>query len=247
MDSRGTLHQHDDLTLELEGVELVMRRNQRDEQQDAALLEAGLVAVADGMGGHDRGRDASRAALAALAAACRVPCDADELERAAFEADTAVRALPFDGWRAPGTTLVAAAATAAGDRLVGVWCGDSRAYLVHGDGTLERLTSDHCGPLGGLDAALGGHGDVGAHFDHFEVEVGHGHRLLLATDGLTGPFDIAEVRGQLPDGTAVGDADEALAAVLRQGLAQAADAAERFGSDNVTVVTVDVDTFAAAR
>jgi PPM family protein phosphatase len=120
-----------------------MRLGARDAQQDAAYVGPGVVAVADGMGGHARGADASRIALEAFAVAVE---GGATLEEAVERADAAVRSLSDGGSsREPGTTLVAARLT--GATVQGVWSGDSRAYRLGTDGVLELLTEDHRGSL----------------------------------------------------------------------------------------------------
>lgn len=228
------IFQHLELDVTVDSHRLLMQVNDRQSQQDAALCSGQLWAVADGMGGHDRGADASHVALAALAAAVDGPADLETLAAAARQAHEAVVALATSTWRAPGTTLVAVTADLDGDRLNGIWCGDSRAYLWHAAGRLERLTVDHAGPSGGITHALGDHGpDAPPLFETFTVAAGHGHRLLLATDGITGPFD----RTDDPTGT--------LAGILAQnGPDGLVTAARDRGSDNLTLVVLDVDRLA---
>ena len=217
------------------GVDVQMRLGARVEQQDAAYVGPGIVAVADGMGGHARGAEASRAALEAFAATAR---GGATLEDAVGQADVAVRALS-DGWSytAPGTTLVAARLTGAAVR--GVWSGDSRAYRLRTDGVLELLTEDHTALSGGIEHALGAFDSGPVHFDRFEVPVVGTVGLLLCTDGLTGPFEEAWLDEQVgPDIKLIND-DPTLtigALLTDHGLAALADLAATVGSDNVTAL-----------
>lgn len=227
-------------------VQSVVHIGGRREQQDALLVADRLVALSDGMGGHARGRDASREALLAMADAATAPLGPERLLAAAARADEAVRALSSGGgWREPGATLVAVAADGHGG-VHGLWCGDSRAYLLDRDGTLLPLTADHAGPCGGIDHALGDHGGYGAKFDTFTVPVGCGHRVLLCSDGLTGPFETAAYNGvALSDGhDDPDDSDAAIAALLRDGLAALTTVAIEHARDNVTAALIDVDRFA---
>jgi len=205
-----------------------MRINARDQQQDAALTTGHLWAVADGIGGHPDGDVASRTALDTLAAALPGPADAGQLARAAHAAHQAVSCLAEPGhWRNPGTTLVAAVLDPSGTAIHGLWCGDSRAYLRHPDGTVQPLTVDHAETFGGITHALGAHAHTGADYqaEGFTLTLPAGGQLLLATDGLTGPF---------------GGDDRRFEAALAGGLASAADQAEQHGRDNITAVLLDL-------
>jgi protein phosphatase len=118
----------------------------RSRNEDSVLMrpEAGLWAVADGMGGHGGGDVASRMAVDALArfvdgatAAARLTA----LERAVIAANNAMRAYAKAHGRAVmGTTLVALLVSE--EHYAILWCGDSRAYLLR-DGALSQLTRDH--------------------------------------------------------------------------------------------------------
>ena len=105
-----------------------------------------LFVVADGMGGHEAGGEASRVAVAALLAdigASRPPGDASALLGAAVgAANAAVWACAnSDGHlRRMGTTCTVLL-LASGRATVG-HVGDSRAYRVR-DGALEQITTDH--------------------------------------------------------------------------------------------------------
>jgi serine/threonine protein phosphatase PrpC len=142
----------------------VRARNEDCVHLDPAL---GLVAVADGMGGHRAGDVASRLAIAALAAAVHmVPTPADllpppspaELLHSAFaqaNAQLFAAANTLPGCSGMGTTLLAAwfthaeggAATPPGTRIVFAHVGDSRLYRHRRAYTarseLLALTRDH--------------------------------------------------------------------------------------------------------
>jgi serine/threonine protein phosphatase PrpC len=221
---------------DVDGVQVLMRLGRRDEQQDAAYVGSGVVAVADGMGGHADGAVASKLALDAFATAID---EGGGLDDAALRADAAVRALSGDGWspRAPGTTLVAASL---GPEVVsGVWSGDSRAYRLRDDGLLELLTEDHSDFMGAVEHALGGFSREELHLDRFSCDVAGTVGLLLCTDGLTGPFDGTWDRGEMVGDVelAHGDATATIAALLTdRGIDGLVDLATRVGSDNVTAL-----------
>lgn len=97
-----------------------------------------LLAVADGMGGHAGGAEASRVALAALEEAL---ADGANLAVAVGRANAAVRAAALElGHERMGTTLVAALQSGPRYRIANA--GDSRAYRIDGQG-IQLLTRDH--------------------------------------------------------------------------------------------------------
>lgn len=117
----------------------------RSKNEDAFLMrpEAGLWAVADGMGGHENGRRAADLIVQALQTATLT---------GAFEADTrrvsdAVHAANAAIWAEAQAACISMGSTAAvllieGRRFAVLWAGDSRVYLLRG-GELHRLTRDH--------------------------------------------------------------------------------------------------------
>ncbi|MBO0729542.1 MAG: Stp1/IreP family PP2C-type Ser/Thr phosphatase [Acidimicrobiaceae bacterium] len=220
--------------------------------QDQRLVAPPLYAIADGMGGHAAGEVAASIAVRALeeaftAAGSPTPEALADAARAAnqavWKASVADREL-----RGMGTTLVAIALVAkdSSEALAAINIGDSRLYRLRGD-NLEQLTADHSlvaemvaeGQIleeeaefhphrNVLTRALGVDPDV--EVDLVTETIEPGDRFVLCSDGL-----YREVN------------DELIAAVLRR-LADPADAARelvaeakmRGGSDNITVIVVNV-------
>jgi protein phosphatase len=212
--------------------------------------EAGLWAVADGMGGHQGGEIASQLACEALAGGYGDHTTTG-LVAAIENANAAVHRAGSEDpeLTGMGTTVVAIALVndnSAGEVLAVANVGDSRAYRL-ADGVLEQLTEDHSlvadmvreGSLSPEEAAthpqrniltrvLGVYDEVPV--DVITVNPRHGDRYLLCSDGL-----FNEVT------------EEGIAAVLRR-LADPAEAADELvhravqsgGRDNVTVLLVDV-------
>ena len=102
----------------------------RTGNEDAYLVDEGigLLAVADGMGGHQAGEVASSTALEALRAAVT---GGEQLRDAIVRANDAVweKSGADEGLRGMGTTLTAGTMAAGGTLLIG-HVGDSRAYLL---------------------------------------------------------------------------------------------------------------------
>lgn len=218
----------------------------RDGNEDDFIDQAdrlGLVAVADGMGGHRAGEVASATALEALRAAVangRSLRDAIEgANDAVLEKSESDREL-----HGMGTTLTAGMLGSDGQLVVG-HVGDSRAYFVR-DGELTQITNDHSlveelvrgGELTPEQAevhprrsiitrALGI--DPQVEVDEYPIDLRPGDRILLCSDGLTTmvrPDDIAGILNR--------EHDPKRAAQL---LVDAAN--EAGGEDNVTAVIID--------
>jgi protein phosphatase len=219
----------------------------RANNQDAAVAEEQLFAVADGMGGHAAGEVASRVAVESM----RESVGDGTLVDAVRVANRSVwtRALEDPQLRGMGTTLSAIALVDDPDettRVHVVNVGDSRVYLLR-DGELEQITVDHSlvaelereGQITAQEArvhpqrnivtrVLGQSPDVDV--DEFSIDPYRGDRFLLCSDGLFNELE-----------------DDDLAAVLRterdpqravDALVERANAAG--GRDNITVIVVDV-------
>jgi serine/threonine protein phosphatase PrpC len=199
--------------------------------------EAGVWAVADGMGGHSHGEVASRMVCDALtdfpldgtfeeaidAARNRVQEVNDHLVRTAAGSDPGERC---------GSTVVVLLLR--GPRSAVLWAGDSRAYRWRG-GSLEQLTRDHSlAELAGMAAAessvitraVGIEGDLALdlHRDAVQAE----DRFLLCSDGLTRVVPESAIRSWMQS------ADPRTAV---EGLVKAA--LEAGAPDNVTVLIAD--------
>jgi PPM family protein phosphatase len=224
-----------------------VRRN----NEDALLVGEGkdetLFAVADGIGGFEAGEVASSIAV-------RVLKDLDpgaRFEAAIQEANRQILAVGRGDEKLSGmgTTLVAVRFGGTQERPVAeiAHVGDSRAYLLRG-GTLRPLTEDHSlvaelvrsGDLTRDQAAehpqknlitraLGAEEEVDV--DTTVVPVEGGDRILLCSDGLSDMVSEAQISEILADSL------EDPETPARRLLSTALDAG---GTDNVTVVVVDV-------
>jgi protein phosphatase len=225
----------------------------RDGNEDAYLVDdaMGLVAVADGMGGHRAGEVASATALESLRAAIT---SGRPLRESIEDANAAVfsKSLTDTSLRGMGTTLTAATLVSGGTLLVG-HVGDSRAYLLH-DGELRQVTEDHSlveelvreGRLTADEAAVHPQRsiitrcvgvDASVEVDVYPIELASGDRILLCSDGLTGMVQPDEIAATLRR-----EDDPARAA------GQLIDAANQAGGeDNITVVVVAVTDEAPVR
>jgi serine/threonine protein phosphatase PrpC len=203
--------------------------------------EAGIWAVADGMGGHRGGDLAAQAVverLRALTASRRV-ADFTDMLVALGQANADIRHRNDTNGFDAGTTVVAALIDGATAHIA--WAGDSRAYRIR-DGGLQLLTHDHSLVQELIDAglltpaaaerhpqsnvvtrALGICDDPGLQMT--SAPLAPGDRLLLCSDGLSRSFQ--------PDDAVDGDTEQLCDRLLGNAL-------RRDGTDNVSLVVVEI-------
>ncbi len=225
----------------------------RANNQDQLLVAPGLYAVADGMGGHAAGEVASLTAIKALDAAFEASDErtAASLESAAKAANRAVweQARTNRRMLGMGTTLVALAVVENDDGTSGLavaHIGDSRLYLYRHK-ALMQVTVDHSlvqelvdeGQISVAQAAVHPQRHVltralgvepAVEVDVIEITPENNDRYLLCSDGLpreASDEQIAAILSRFPDPS---EAAKELVELANS----------RGGSDNVTVVVVDV-------
>jgi serine/threonine protein phosphatase PrpC len=211
-----------------------------------------VLAVADGMGGHQRGEVASAMAIEALGQALCQPDSPCHFESAAllrrYLSDTVqacnrrIHDLGTDGQTdCPGTTLTAVALC--DDSLVVAHVGDSRAYLLR-DGRLDQLTDDHSyvaeqvraghmteeaartSPFrGSLTRCLGSQAEVKV--DLVTAGCRRGDLVLVCSDGLSEYVQREEIEAVLNQAKAQAAVSQLVAAALARG-----------GEDNVSVAAM---------
>jgi protein phosphatase len=218
-------------------------------QPNSAILSA----VADGVGGSQKGEVASKLTLTTLAAqASRFLLDSEHADRSGLlrasieSANEEVVKYGMAHRESEGlaSTIVASMIEGSTGYIANV--GDSRAYLVNRGG-IKQLSKDHSQVQELVDAgkissdqarhyagrnvitrAVGASTDI--HVDTYTVSLSPGDRILLCTDGLWEPVSDVEIQKvvlQSPDPQA---ACEKLVALAN----------ERGGKDNVSLIIVEL-------
>ncbi|NLA64652.1 MAG: serine/threonine-protein phosphatase [Leucobacter sp.] len=221
------------------------RGNRRELNEDALFAADPCFIVADGMGGHEFGAAASKAAISAFSEQFTGPGEASvrSIEQALDEARSRVGAISARSERGAGCTLTGAIRIQ--HEGVAHWyvlnIGDSRVYLQRGN-QLRQLTVDHslrserlaegdqqgaATPRNIITRALGSDDD---RHDAWLLPLETGSRLLVCSDGLTSELDDDELNGLLAAG---GRTDSVVDELIRRALASG-------GRDNVTAILVDI-------
>jgi PPM family protein phosphatase len=241
---------------------------QRDHNEDALLaltttlvsddrhIPFGLYIIADGMGGHKNGEVASAIAVRSVASHVNrnifTPLFSisdtqpessvqEVLHEAVLEAHQTILNQSLGG----GTTLTAALIL--GDQLTISHVGDSRAYIINPDGSMEALTRDHSlvmrleelGQITREEAAVHPQRNVlyralgqGDPFDPdiITAPLPHNGFLLICSDGLWGVLEQSHIQKLI---TTNPDMEEA----CRKLIEAANDAG---GPDNISAILVRV-------
>lgn len=222
----------------------------RSGNEDSALINGVLIAVADGMGGHAGGEVASKVAISTLAQILPLlnndEMDPESLEdfllNAILEVDDEIKltAEANDRLSGMGTTLTAIALYR--NKAYVLHTGDSRAYRLRGK-EFTQLTKDHsvvqelidAGTITEAEAAvhpqrsvltnvLMGLGNITPLLVQYDVKAGD--KFLLCSDGLTNVISNAELHKKMTE-------EDALSNLISLTY-------ERGAPDNVTVVIAEV-------
>lgn len=120
------------------------RPNQQDCWKVALGETASILIVADGMGGHNAGEQASRLVVKAVAEAFSQPWDdpADMLRQALQQANQAVADFAQEHGESKGLGSTLLAVLLMDEQLHWLSVGDSPLWLLR-DGELRRLNKDH--------------------------------------------------------------------------------------------------------
>lgn len=223
-----------------------------------------LLAVADGMGGMNAGEIASEIAIATVreyftpprltaAHAATPQSRAEYMEEVIRQADLRIKAdaQANPAHRDMGSTLVMA--WLLGSQLTVTWIGDSRAYLLNTDATLQPLSKDHSlvqkmvdagvltpdeafsHPQGNIVTRSLGDPSTPAQAESAQYTLTGGQTIMLCSDGLSGILtdtQMAQIMAAHPQSL-----DQ-----MRKALWQAAEQAGWY--DNVTALLLRADPLA---
>ncbi|WP_119155645.1 PP2C family protein-serine/threonine phosphatase [Caldimonas tepidiphila] len=230
----------------------VSRRGGREKNEDRMgycyTRDAGLFALADGMGGHPEGEVASQLALQTLATLFQREAKSTLKDPTRFLNDALFaghrQLLRYATQRAlidtPRTTIVACVIQ--GGAAYWAHCGDSRLYLVRGDKLVARTRDHSYSELQQGGRAIAGRVNRNVLFTCLgspgkpvldvagPVLLQQGDRLLLCSDGLWSSVSDADITQQL----SALPVSEAVPELVEQALRHAGPK-----SDNVTVLAVE--------
>ncbi|MCF6378469.1 protein phosphatase 2C domain-containing protein [Nocardioides KLBMP 9356] len=223
----------------------------RERNEDAFVVSGPVYAVADGMGGHTGGAEASAIVADELSSITSTPwVTAAGVHASIARAARRVADLADGEGRAPGSTL-SGVGLAQQDGMP-CWLvfnvGDSRTYRLQ-NGAIELITVDHTRVQELVDAgritadearthaqrnvitrAIGAGSGGTPHVDLSLLVAGPDDRLLICSDGLTGELTEQLIAALLLD---IADPSAAAEALVREAVTAG-------GRDNVTAVVVDV-------
>lgn len=232
------------LRLESAGATHVGRVRANNEDSYCASPQRCLWAVADGMGGHDKGEWASAAVTRAIDSV--VPSDdfdeaCEQVAGAVHRANAEIYAEAERYGGQMGSTVVALHLN--GARFALFWVGDSRGYVLR-NGVLYCLTRDHSQVQAMVDQGLLRQDEVAGHpmshvlaravgtspgveVDVVMDEAQPGDIFLLCSDGLTNRLSDDEIGAILGAHTHHAALDRLIGLTL-----------ERAAPDNVTAVII---------
>ncbi len=212
--------------------------------EDSLLVLPHVYVVADGMGGHAAGDQASAILVEEMRALAERAVEAGDVSEVLEQANVRVRALADGG---AGTTVTAAIGVVHDEAPYWLVAnlGDSRTYRLS-EGRLEQVSVDHSVVQELLDRGLldaeGAKRHPQRHVitravgspqvlqpDYWLLPALDGDRLVLCSDGLTGEVDDDGIEAALLEHADPQQAADALVQLALDG----------GGRDNVTIVVID--------
>lgn len=240
----------------------LVRKNNEDCCQGEILeidenKEIGIFAIADGMGGHNKGEVASQLAVGNIVKFFHErlvdngEIKIEYIEDMIVQAYNIVNSMVYEKSREDsafdgmGTTLTMAIVYDNHAYIANV--GDSRCYIFRNKETLDKITTDHSIVEEFVKANIITEEEARVHPDRnkitravgtepvvvvdiFTSTLNEGDMVLLATDGLTGAVDKSEIEAVLREDATIEE--------ISDNLIDLANSAS--GKDNVTVVIVTV-------
>lgn len=214
----------------------------------------GLFVVADGMGGHGNGQEASHLAITALHDALKLALvgspEDDNYEQVLAEgthtANLAVYRRNRQQQSDMGTTL--AVALVIGNTAYIANVGDSRVYLYREDEGLEQITRDHSSVARLVEAGAITPDEVYSHPKRNEIYRSLGHQSTIKVDTFSVPLQVGDVLLLCSDGLWEMVRDASIEGIIESTLPDLARTCDQLrqaalnggGKDNISMIAVSV-------
>ena len=218
------------------------------------LQPVGLFIVADGMGGHGNGQEASRLAISALHDALKLALvgspEDDNYEQVLAEgthtANLAVYRRNRQQQTDMGTTL--AVALVIGNTAYIANVGDSRVYLYREDEGLEQITRDHSSVARLVEAGAITPDEVYSHPKRNEIYRSLGHQSTVKVDTFSVPLQVGDVLLLCSDGLWEMVRDASIAGIIESTLPDLSRTCDQLrhaalnggGKDNISMIAACV-------
>ncbi len=214
----------------------------------------GLFVVADGMGGHGNGQQASHLAITALHDALKLALvgspEDDNYEQVLAEATHTANLAVYRRNRQQqsdmGTTL--AVALIIGNTAYIGNVGDSRVYLYREDEGLEQITRDHSSVARLVEAGAIAPDEIYTHPKRNEIYRSLGHQTTIKVDTFSVPLQIGDLLLLCSDGLWEMVRDASIEGIIESTLPDLARTCDQLrhaalnggGKDNISMVAVSV-------
>ena len=214
----------------------------------------GLFVVADGMGGHGNGQEASRLVITALHDALKLALvgspEGDNYEQVLAEgahtANLAVYRRNRQQQTDMGTTL--AVALVIGNTAYIANVGDSRVYLYREDEGLEQITRDHSSVARLVEAGAITPDEVYSHPKRNEIYRSLGHQSTIKVDTFSVPLQVGDVLLLCSDGLWEMVRDASIEGIIESTLPDLSRTTDQLrqaalnggGKDNISMIVASV-------
>jgi serine/threonine protein phosphatase PrpC len=214
----------------------------------------GLFVVADGMGGHGNGQEASRLGITALHDALKLALvgspEDDNYEQVLAEATHTANLAVYRRNRQQqsdmGTTL--AVALIIGNTAYIANVGDSRVYLYREDEGLVQITRDHSSVARLVEAGAITPDEVYSHPKRNEIYRSLGHQATIKVDTFSVPLQIGDMLLLCSDGLWEMVRDAAIEGIIESTLPDLARTCDQLrhaalnggGKDNISMIAASV-------
>ncbi|HET9999773.1 MAG TPA: protein phosphatase 2C domain-containing protein [Ktedonobacteraceae bacterium] len=214
----------------------------------------GLFVIADGMGGHGNGQEASRLAISALHDALKLALvgspEDDNYEQVLAEgahtANLAVYRRNRQQQSDMGTTL--AVALVIGNMAYIANVGDSRVYLYRESEGLEQITRDHSSVARLVEAGAITRDEAYSHPKRNEIYRSLGHQSTVKVDTFSVPLQLGDLLLLCSDGLWEMARDSAIEGIMESTLPDVSHTCDELrqaalkggGKDNISIIAVCV-------